>query len=217
MYLQDIMIRKCKEHGYFRGETCPDCGEEGRYVLDDDRQERLGRFISGALRHFPDDVGIEMDPQGWVELNQLCDVMKKRYKWGTMERLISLVESDRKGRYEIDDDFIRARYGHSVEVDLISDYPENGFSYLYYGVSQEEADMLLDNGIYPIRQCYVHMSTSFDKAREAASVHTDNPVILEIDAETAQQDGVDIVMVNDDIVLARGVPPEYISVVESEE
>jgi putative RNA 2'-phosphotransferase len=60
----------------------------------------------------------------------------------------------------------------------------------------------------------VHLSTSFDKAKEAASVHTDNPVILEVDAETAQQDGVDILTVNDDIVLARGIPPEYISVVE---
>ncbi|WMW21780.1 RNA 2'-phosphotransferase [Methanolobus mangrovi] len=211
------MIRKCKEHGYFRGEVCPDCGEEGRYVLDDDREERLGRFISGALRHFPGDVGIEMDSLGWVELGQLCDIMKKRYKWGTMERLISLVESDKKGRYEIDDGFIRARYGHSVDVDLISDYPENELPYLYYGVSQEEADMLLDNGIYPIRQCYVHLSTSFEKSKEAASVHTDNPVIMEIDANAAQQDGVDIVTVNADIVLARGIPPEYISVVESEE
>jgi putative RNA 2'-phosphotransferase len=74
--------------------------------------------------------------------------------------------------------------------------------------------MLLDNGIFPIRQCYVHLSTSFEKAKEAASVHTDNPVIIEIDASAAQQDGVDIVTVNNDIVLARGIPPEYLTIVE---
>src|SRR6056297_2910743 len=108
------MIRKCKEHGYFRGDGCSECGNEGRYVLDDDREERLGRFVSGALRHFPADVGLEMDQQGWVDLAFLYDAMKKRYRWATMERLISLVESDKKERYEIDDSFIRARYGHSV-------------------------------------------------------------------------------------------------------
>ncbi|WP_406670682.1 RNA 2'-phosphotransferase [Methanolobus sp. ZRKC4] len=211
------MIRKCKQHGYFRGDLCPECDDEGRYVLDDEREERLGRFVSGSLRHFPDDVGLEMDLQGWVDMDILCDIMKKRYKWGTMERLVSLVESDKKGRYEIDGSFIRARYGHSVEVDLVSDYPENDLPYLYYGVSQEEADMLLENGITPVRQCYVHLSTSLDKAMRAASIHTENPVIFEIDANAAQQDGVDIVTVNADIVLARGIPPEYLSVVELEE
>ncbi len=209
------MIRKCKEHGYFRGDGCSECGNEGRYVLDDDREERLGRFVSGALRHFPADVGLEMDQQGWVDLDFLYDAMKKRYRWGTMERLLSLVESDKKERYEIDDSFIRARYGHSVEVDLISDYPENEIPFLYYGVSQEEADMILDNGITPIRQCYVHLSTSLEKAKQAASVHTENPVIFEVDAQAAQDEGVDIVTVNDDIVLARGIPPAYISITDA--
>ncbi|KXS42960.1 MAG: RNA 2'-phosphotransferase-like protein [Methanolobus sp. T82-4] len=209
------MIRKCEQHGYFRGEQCPDCANEGRYVLDDEREERLGRFVSGALRHFPEDVGLEIDPQGWVDMDILCKIMKKRYKWGTTERLISLVESDRKGRYEIDASFIRARYGHSVEVDLVPDYPENELPYLYYGVSQEEADMLLENGIIPVRQCYVHLSTSFDKAMRAASIHTENPVIFEIDAEAAQEDGIDIVVVNDDIVLAKNIPADYISIRES--
>ncbi|WP_406660284.1 RNA 2'-phosphotransferase [Methanolobus sp. ZRKC3] len=209
------MIRKCKEHGYFRGEVCPECSDEGRYVLDDDREERLGRFVSGALRHFPEDVGLEMDAQGWVDLDFLYDAMKKRYRWGTMERLLSLVKSDKKERYEIDDSFIRARYGHSVEVDLISDYPENELSFLYYGVSQEEADMILDNGITPVRQCYVHLSTSLEKAKQAALVHTDNPVIFEVDAQAAQQEGVDIVTVNRDIALARGIPPIHIRITDA--
>jgi len=209
------MIRKCKEHGYFRDDVCPVCGEEGRFVLDTDREERLGRFISGALRHFPDDLGLMMDQQGWVDINLLCDIMKRRYRWTTQERLMALVESDVKGRYETDGSDIRARYGHSVDVEL--DYPENELLYLYYGVSQEEVDMLLENGIHPIRQRYVHLSTSYEKANEAASVHSENPIILEIDAEAAQQDGISIMSVNDDIVLADCIPAGYLSVVEPQE
>jgi len=209
------MIRKCKEHGYFRDDVCPVCGEEGRFVLDTDREERLGRFISGALRHFPDDLGLTMDQQGWVDINLLCDIMKRRYRWTTQERLIALMESDVKGRYETDGSDIRARYGHSVDVEL--DYPENELMYLYYGVSQEEVDMLLENGIHPIRQRYVHLSTSYEKANEAASVHSENPIILEINAEAAQQDGISIMSVNDDIVLTDCIPAEYLSVVEPKE
>ncbi|MGP8321865.1 MAG: RNA 2'-phosphotransferase [Methanosarcinaceae archaeon] len=208
------MIRKCNEHGYFRGHECPDCGDNGRYVLDDEREERLGRFISGALRHFPDDVGLEMDQQGWVDLDLLCDIMKSRYRWGTGERLFALIESDIKRRYEVEDSRIRARYGHSIDIDL--DYPENKLTYLYYGVSLEEVDMLLENGITPLRQRYVHLSTSYQKANEAASIHTDNPVVIEIYAEDAQQDGLFFMTVNDDIVLTDDVPPEYLRIVEND-
>ena len=209
------MIRKCNEHGYFRGHECPECGENGRYVLDDDREERLGRFISGALRHFPDDIGFEMDMQGWVDLDLLCDIMESRYRWATEERLIALIESDIKRRYEAEGSRIRARYGHSVNVDL--DYPGNEFAYLYYGASLEEIDMILENGIAPIRQRYVHLSTSYRKANEAASVHSENPIVIEVDAETAQQDGLFFMAVNDDIVLVDYVPPEYLSIVEAQE
>lgn len=183
-------------------------------MLDDEREQRLGRFVSGALRHFPDDLGLQMDLQGWVDLDMFYRVMKKRYPWTSEERLVGLVESDPKKRYEIDEGHIRARYGHSVDVDL--DHPLCDAELLYYGVSQEEVEMLLDQGILPIRQTYVHLSTSRQRANEAASVHTDNPVVLEIRAQEASEDGIDFLCANEEIVLAERVPADYISVAEEE-
>ncbi|MDD2439445.1 MAG: RNA 2'-phosphotransferase [Methanosarcinaceae archaeon] len=199
------MIRKCDEHGYFRGGICPRCQSPGRYVLDDTREEKLGRFVSGALRHFPDSAGVEMDPCGWVSLENLCNILMKRYRWLRKWHLYALVESDVKGRYEIKGGRIRARYGHSVNVDL--DYEESNLPYVYYGASPEELDMLLENGIIPVKQRYVHLSTSFEKANEVASVHTDNPIILKIDARAVQEEGFSLMYVNDYIVLAEKIPP----------
>lgn len=208
------MIRKCNVHGYFRGNVCPVCGSEGRYVLDDEREERLGKFVSGVLRHFPEKVGLEMDQHGWINIGQLLDILIERYRWGTKERLISLVKSDKKQRYEINGKYIRARYGHSVDIQLESDYPENELPLLYYGVSPEEIDILLEKGIFPIKQSYVHLSTSYNRSVEAASVHTDSPIILEIDAKSAQRDGIIIIVANEDIVLVRNIPADYLSVAE---
>jgi putative RNA 2'-phosphotransferase len=204
------MIRRCQEHGYFRGEYCPECDEKGRFLLDDEREQRLGRFVSGALRHFPDDLGLEMDLQGWVDLDKFCAIMKQRYTWTSEDRLIGLVESDVKNRYEIDGRYIRARYGHSVDVDL--DYPIFEDKFLYYGVSQEEVEMLLEQGISPLRQTYVHLSTSRQRAIEAASVHTDNPVVLQVNAIEASETGVVFICANDDITLTEYVPAEFISI-----
>ncbi len=149
---------------------------------------------------------------GWVNLNAFYDVMRKRYNWMRKEYLYALVESDEKGRYEIRESRIRARYGHSVNIDL--DYRESDSPYLYYGASPEEGDVLLENGVFPIKQRYVHLSTSYEKAVEVALIHTENPIILQIDAFKAQEDGISLKLATNDIVLAERIPPEYLFVIE---
>jgi len=202
------MIKKCQNHGFFRAEACA-CGDAGTLILTDEQTERLGRFISGALRHFPDDLGLAMNQHGWVDLDVLVDAMRTRYKWSNKEKLFSIIESDEKSRYEIKANKIRARYGHSVDVDL--DYEENTLPELYYGASREEVDILLEKGIKPVRQRYVHLSTSVDKAREVAKIHTEDPVLLVVNAEEAQNDGVAILSATENIVLADEIPPQYLS------
>jgi len=207
-HLTITMIRECPEHGPFRGERCV-CGKEGHLVLDDAKTEKIGRFISGALRHFPDDLGLAISSKGWVDLNLLSEVMHERYRWATKKRLIALIESDEKGRYELQGERIRARYGHSIDVSL--DFKQNTNPKLYYGTSQEEADIIIENGIKPVKQRYVHLSASAEKASEVASIHTENPIIIEVDAKRAQEDGLPMIQATDEIVLTDAVPPEYLN------
>lgn len=201
------MIRRCSQHGFFREERCH-CGEVGKLILDEKRCEHLGRFIAGALRHFPDDLGLAMSPNGWVNLSVLADVISTRYHWANRYLLIALVESDPKGRYEIRGDEIRARYGHSVDVEL--DHPENKLEKLYYGASEEEADRIIEVGLKTTSQRYVHLSTSPEKARFVGTFRTSNPIVIEVDAAEAQHSGVRMMTVNDDIVLSETIPPEYL-------
>jgi len=205
------MIKNCPKHGFFRSDTCA-CGDAGILILNDEQTERLGRFISGALRHFPDDLGLAMNQHGWVDLDVLVDAMRTRYKWSNKEKLFSIIESDEKGRYEIKVNKIRARYGHSVDVDL--DYDENTLPEVYYGASREEVDILLEKGIRPVKQRYVHLSTSADKAIEVAKIHTDDPVLLVINAQEASNDGVAILSATENIVLADEIPPQYLSLMK---
>lgn len=74
--------------------------------------------------------------------------------------------------------------------------------------------MLLENGIKPYRQTYIHLSTTSQQARQAASVHTDNPIILEIDAASAAKDGYEFLCANEEIVLSKVVLPEYIDIAD---
>ncbi len=201
-------IRLCPVHGYYRGEKCS-CGYEGELILESQRVEKLGRLVSGILRHFPDRFGVKMDENGWVSFNDLVRAVKRRYRWANQWLIKAMVYSDAKGRYELKGDKIRARYGHSIKVKL-SDYPLCDKEVLYYGTGEEEAHRLLDIGIKPVNQAYVHLSTTLEKSEEVARLRTDEPIILEVDAKSALKNGIRIVMANEYIALAEEIPPKYI-------
>lgn len=208
------MIKRCSQHGLFRGERC-ECGSAGQLLLDEAKTEQLGRLVAGALRHFPDDLGLAMDPNGWVDLCVLGEVVNSRHRWANKNLVIALVQSDPKMRYEIDDAKIRARYGHSVKVDL--DHPENKLPKLYYGASEEEADRILEIGLKPASQRYVHLSTTPEKAWHVATFRTGNPRVIQADAASAQKAGVKMMTVNDDIVISDTIPSEYLSIFPSKD
>jgi len=201
-------IRFCPEHGFYRGEVCK-CGRRGELILERDKVEKLGRFVSGVLRHFPDKFGLEMDENGWVDFDELVRVVRRRYRWANRWLIKALVYSDSKGRYELRDNRIRARYGHSVDVKL-TDYPPAEEDILYYGTVEEEAQRILEVGLKPVKQAYVHLSTTIEKSEEVARLRTDEPIIIEIDAKRAREDGIRIIKANDFIALAKEIPPKYI-------
>ena len=70
------MIRECEEHGYFRDERCPYCGEEGKFLMSDYEVEKLGRSLAGILRHRKNDP--DMDSQGYVSLREVLNIVKSR-------------------------------------------------------------------------------------------------------------------------------------------
>lgn len=208
------MIKHCSHHGFFRGECC-ECGMSGQMVLDEAKTEQLGRLVAGALRHFPDDLNLVMDSKGWVDLLSLSDVIHNRHCWADKNMVVALVESDPKKRYELCSDKIRARYGHSVKVEL--DHPENKLPYLYYGANEEEADRILEVGLKSASQRYVHLSTTPEKAWLVGTFRTGNPKVIQIDSASAQATGIKMMTVNDDIVLSEPIPPEFLNIIPAKE
>jgi len=203
-------IRMCPTHGYFRGEKCQ-CNQVGRHILDERRTTQLGKMISGALRHFPEKLHLEMDKQGWVDVESLITALEDRYRWFYREYLFALIESDVKGRYEIKEGKIRARYAHSVNVDL--DFPPNELPELYYGTTEEEAERILEVGLKPFNQRYLHLSTSFDEAIRVAKYRTEQPIVIIVNAKQAQEDGIKMMSVSDQICLSESIPPKFLEII----
>ncbi len=206
------MLKECAQHGYFRAESCPVCGQGGRFVLNDRELDHLGRVLTGILRHFPDRYGLTADAHGWIELAAITRAISARhpvYRWLRPQHLVAIAETDAKGRYEVRDDRIRATYGHTLEVDL--DLPTEGIpDHLYYPVTADEAAIVLEVGLRPSDRRKVHLSKTAQDAVNAGKVRTPEPIVLEVDVRRAEQDGIVIMRAGKTVYLADRIPAELL-------
>jgi hypothetical protein len=77
----------------------------------------LSRTISHALRHDPAAYGLQLDAEGWAQLDDLIAALRRvKPGWGALDRddLAQMMAIATKQRHEIVGDRIRAVYGHSV-------------------------------------------------------------------------------------------------------
>ena len=208
------MLKECRSHGYFRDEFCPVCGSEGKFLLNDEEVESLGRTMAGVLRHFPQRFGLEMDPHWFVDLRDFLtavQIRNRRFRFLKPHHVAGLIETDPKGRYQYRDGRIRATYGHSFDVDL--DLPTEGIpDVLYYPTTHEECNLVLQAGVRPSDRKMVHLSATYEAALEAGRVRVKSPVILEIDASSARAGGVVIKKAGKTVYLTTEVPPNYLRV-----
>ena len=210
------MLSNCEEHGYYRGGFCPVCKKEGKFMMNDQELNSLSRIIAGALRHFPEKLGLMMDGKGWVEMSSLIDAIgtsRSGFNWLRIHHIEALVETDQRGRYQIDGGMMRATYGHSIDVSL-DDLPIAEIDEFYYPVTEEEADMIVEGGLHPVDRKNVHLSGSIEKAIEAGRVRTDDPLILFIDGEKAREDGIKIYHAGKDVYITDSIDAKYISKVD---
>lgn len=210
------MLRECRDHGYFRAEYCPVCGEEGRFLMNTEELDRMSRTLAGVLRHFPERFDLEVDRYGFVDLRAFVHAIQakqRRYHWLRPHHILAIIETDNKGRYEFKDGKIRATYAHSFDVEL--DPSNVGIpEALYYPATEEEVDIILETGIKPSDRKRVHLSRTVGDAVNAGRVRTESPVILEVDVGQATEDGVVVQKAGKTVYLAEEIAPKYLKRIE---
>ncbi|GAB3668114.1 RNA 2'-phosphotransferase [Halopiger thermotolerans] len=219
-------IRTCPTHGPFSaddGDGCPACGDAGSVLLSSERRRRFSKFMSGALRHFPDDAGIDLDERGWTAYEDLVAAVERKYDWADERHVAAVIATDPKGRFERtgsddgtgagagDSDRVRAAYGHSVDVDLEpTDAPVPDA--LYHGTAPENLESIRAAGLKPMSRQQVHLSESREAARRVGRRHAADPVVLVVDAAAMVADGHRITKRGNETYTTDAVPPEYLEV-----
>jgi putative RNA 2'-phosphotransferase len=173
---------------------------------------RLSKTISHALRHQPEAYGLELDPEGWVAVDDLLSALRERRNaWHNVSEaeIHQIITGSEKQRFEISNGEIRAYYGHSTR-EKVTKQPATPPALLYHGTTPQAYSAIMNEGLKPMRRHYVHLSTEEQTARKVALRRTRQPVILHVDAHKAHEQGIRFYPGNEDIWLADVIPPEYL-------
>lgn len=171
----------------------------------------LSKEISYVLRHAPCEYELEMDEDGWVEVEQLLESLRGNERWKNLQLtdLEKMIEKSEKKRHELIDGRIWAFYGHSFPMHIKKE-KEIPPGELFHGTARRFLSRIEKNGLLPMRRQYVHLSVDIETAIQVGKRHDDEPIILCIDAIKAWNENTAFYRGNEKVWLADCIPTKYI-------
>ncbi|MEV6395351.1 RNA 2'-phosphotransferase [Streptomyces sp. NPDC051907] len=170
---------------------------------------RVSKYLSKHLRHQPDRIGITLDENGWVEIDELMRAAAEHGFRFTRAELDHVVAVNDKRRFTIEGSRIRANQGHTVEVDLdlpTAEPPE----YLYHGTVARSLDAIRAEGLRPMKRHHVHLSPDRETATRVGA-RRGRPVVLSVQAGAMHRAGHVFHVSANGVWLCDEVPPQFLS------
>lgn len=174
------------------------------------KDKDLSKLLSLVLRHKPEVIGIELDANGWVDVDFLLLKLQKKASGVDIEGLKQIVADSDKQRFAFNDDFtkIRANQGHSVSVDL-EFKPVTPPEFLYHGTVERFIGSITQEGLKKGTRQHVHLSRDLETAVKVGS-RRGKPVILTIRSGDMAASGYAFYCSENGVWLCDAVPADYL-------
>jgi len=170
----------------------------------------LSKFLSLILRHQPEAIGIELDQNGWTDVDILIEKANINGIELDIETLKHIVETNSKKRFAFNVTFdrIRASQGHSIDVQLgyVNQKPPE---ILYHGTSEKFVQSILNTGLEKRNRQHVHLSTNVETAIKVGQRHG-KPFVFKVSAEQMYNDKFEFFISENGVWLTDNVPVKYL-------
>lgn len=172
--------------------------------------------MSFYLRHHPDQLGLDLDEDGYttITVEELAEKLNT-----TASTINKIVKNDEKERFRIRNNRIRANYGHSIKLGK-KIYTENTEelssddlpTYLYHGTKSSVLPSIQKDGLKSRGRQFVHLSFTTDWAKRVGNRKQGITKIIRIDARKAQEEGVKFWKAGPTTILATEIPPQHLEI-----
>jgi putative RNA 2'-phosphotransferase len=192
-------------------------------ALDEAQLVAISKLLSKILRHEPELVGVRLDAQGWVRVQELVDAIGRAARSRnatkrlrsvpqlTREVIRAVVALNDKQRFALspDGERVRAVQGHSVTVDLkhpVREPPE----FLFHGTASANWRGICAQGLKRGQRHAVHLSPDVETAQRVGARHG-RPLVLQVAAAQMRRDGVVFTLADNGVWLVPEVAPKYLN------
>jgi putative RNA 2'-phosphotransferase len=190
------------------------------YLLSTDRRKEpvnekqrneISKFLSYVLRHEPQAIGLQLDVDGWAQIDLLILAAAKQGHELSRAIIESIVESSEKKRFALsaDGQRIRAVQGHSnaeVRLQHVEKVPPE---ILYHGTATRFLQSILKQGLIPGSRHHVHLSQDIQTAT-AVGQRYGKPVTLKVESLRMHQQGYTFFQAENGVWLTDHVPVSFI-------
>src|SRR4051812_5469115 len=175
------------------------------------RLTTVSKYLSKYLRHAPGELGLTLQPGGWVPVDDLREAAGRHGFPITHDELVECVETNDKQRFSFDitGELVRANQGHSVEVDLQLEEREPP-DVLYHGTVERFLDSILGDGLRKGKRHHVHLSQEVETARKVGA-RRGKPVILQVNALAMHAQGDKFYRSANGVWLTEWVPAKHLT------
>jgi putative RNA 2'-phosphotransferase len=173
--------------------------------MNDKKTKSVSKKLSYILRHHPASVGLVLDENGWVNVEDLLKAVQLN-----RSILDTVVAENDKKRFAFNEDktMIRASQGHSVKIDLGYETAVPP-AILYHGTASTHLKSIQNQGLIKGNRHHVHLSVDTETARNVGMRHG-FPAILTVLAEQMAADGYNFYISDNGVWLTESVPPRYL-------
>lgn len=185
-------------------------------IPNEKQLKSISKFLSFILRHHPEQIGITLDKDGWVDIDSLLTQANhpERGFTGnplTYEILLEVVENNDKKRFTLSEDGkrIRAAQGHSTAQVQVEHKVATPPQILYHGTAERSVPSILEQGLHSASRHFVHLSADAETAVKVGSRHG-KPVVLTIDTVAMLAAEHQFYLADNGVWLTENVPPQFI-------
>lgn len=156
--------------------------------------------MSSWLRHSPPQ-GLAMSEAGWVSTSELARLLNV-----SEDAMLERIKTDKKTRYSVNGDFIRAAQGHSTDLvtrealeDSWTRKASDEVPFIYHGTNPGAWEGIQETGVINSgERTHVHCALAPDSV---VGKRTETPILLKISTE-----GLDFWESENGVLLVREIP-----------
>ena len=179
--------------------------------MNNKEKRHISKFLSLVLRHKPKYINLELDENGWAEVNELIEKAKSKHMHFSFNELKDVVATNDKQRFAFNEDHskIRANQGHTVKTVDLKFEPVQPPEFLYHGTVDKFLESIKKMGLDKRRRQHVHLSQDLDTATKVGN-RRGEAIILKIASAKMYEDGFEFFCSENGVWLTNKVPVTYI-------